>query len=220
MDDVLATYERPYNAKEPVICLDEKPVQLLADVRHPQPMRPDRDARRDYEYVRCGTANVFLAVEPQTGRSFADVTQRRKCEDFAEELRRLERRYSTAKTIHLVMDNLSSHSCNALCKAFGDEEGKRLWSRFSVHFTPAHASWLNQAENGISKYRRGALVDVASVTLQSLSTNQRLGSRRQIVNLNRCNGISPVQKRGKDFYAEIQKNFPVRALVYCASCTR
>jgi transposase len=158
MDDVLAVYELPYNPHEPVICLDEKPIQLLSDQRKAQTMRPGGDARRDYEYQRCGTANVFYAVEPKTGRCSPDVTQRRTCEDFAKELQLLERRYhQKTKKIHLILDNLSSHSRNALRRTFGFEEGERLWSRFDVHFTPTHASWLNQAENGISKYTRGCL---------------------------------------------------------------
>ena len=157
MNDVLEVYERPDNPCEPVICLDEKPVQLVAHARKPQPMRPGRDARQDYEYIRCGTVNVFYAVEPKTGLCFPEVTQRRTCEDFAEEVERIERRYADAKKIHFVMDNLSSHSRNALRKRFGNVAGDALSDRFEFHFTPAHASWLNQAENGISKYSRGCL---------------------------------------------------------------
>src|SRR5665647_418808 len=113
MEDVLALYERPLSEKEPVVCVDEKPVVLHADVRPARPMRPGQILRRDSEYKRCGTANVFCGVQPK------------------------------ADTIHLVMDNLSSHRRKAFVERFGEKIGGWLWDRFTVHYTPKHGSWLD-----------------------------------------------------------------------------
>ena len=109
MEDVLEVYERPYDPQQPLICLDEKPITLHADVRPATPAVPGREARRDNEYKRCGTANVFCAVEPKAGRHFTFATSDRSGYQFAQVLFRLALQYPKAETIHLVMDNLSSH---------------------------------------------------------------------------------------------------------------
>jgi hypothetical protein len=103
MEDVLATYEQPYDAREPVVCLDEKPVTLHAEVRPASSARPGREARRDSEYKRCGTANVFCAVEPKAGRHFTFPTPDRSAVEFAHVVFELALQYPQAKTIHLVM---------------------------------------------------------------------------------------------------------------------
>ena len=108
MEDVLETYERPYDAEQPVVCLDEKPITLHADVRPASPAKPGREARQDSEYERCGTANVFCAVEPKAGRHFTFPTPDRSGFQFAQVLFHLALQYPKAETIHLVMDNLSS----------------------------------------------------------------------------------------------------------------
>lgn len=145
MEALLNLYEKPYNAREPVICLDEKSVQCLSDKRTTIRVK-NGSVRRDYEYIRRGTVNIFCVVEPLSGRHIAKVTKRRKSADFARMLCDLARVYSKAKTIHLVMDNLSTHFEKALLDTFGKRAGSRLWRRFTVHYTPKHASWLNQAE--------------------------------------------------------------------------
>lgn len=157
MEDVLALYERPLSEKEPVVCMDEKPVVLHADVRPPRPMRRGRIARRDSEYERCGTANVFCGVEPKAGRHFTKATPDRSSPQFADYIVRIIAAYPKADTIHLVMDNLSSHSRKALVDRFGEQIGGLLWDRFTVHYTPRHGSWLNQAEIEISLYSRRCL---------------------------------------------------------------
>jgi len=149
MEDLLRLYAKPLSSLEPVVCLDEKPIQLLADVRHTR-RRGDGSRLRDYEYRRCGTANVFCVVEPLAGRHFLKVTRRRAKPDFARCVRDVVRRYPRARTIHLVMDNLSTHSFRALDETFGGNEAKSLWRRLTIHFTPKHGSWLNQAEIQIS----------------------------------------------------------------------
>src|SRR6516164_8469227 len=107
MEEVLATYERPYDPAEPVVCLDEKPVTLHADVRPPQPPLPGKIAKRDSEYKRCGTANVFCAVEPKAGRHFTFATPDRSAFEFARVACELAIQYRDADTIHLVLDNLN-----------------------------------------------------------------------------------------------------------------
>jgi len=157
MEDVLALYERPYDAKEPVVCLDEKPVSLHADVRAPRPARPGHVAQRDNEYRRCGTANIFGVVEPKTGRHFTCATPNRTAATFARMVRILVRAYPHARTLHLVLDNLNTHREKALTDAFGLREGRRLWRRLTVHYTPLHGSWLNQAEIELSLFARQCL---------------------------------------------------------------
>ena len=157
MEDVLEVYERPYSPREPVVCLDERPVQLLDEKREPRPMRPGKTARRDGEYIRCGTANIFCAVEPKAGRHFTRVTENRKGPQFASMLSSLAAKYPKAKTIHLVMDNLNTHIEKPLIERYGYKEGHRIWKRFSVHYTPKHGSWLNQAEIEISLLSRQCL---------------------------------------------------------------
>jgi transposase len=137
--------------------MDEKPVVLHADVRPPRPMRPGRIARRNSEYERCGTANVFCGVEPKAGRHFTKATPDRSSPQFADYLVQIAAAYPQADTIHLVMDNLSSHRRKALVDRFGEKIGSLLWDRFTVHYTPKHGSWLNQAEIEISLYSRRCL---------------------------------------------------------------
>ena len=157
MEDILAVYEKPLSEQEPVVCVDEKPVVLHQDVRPPQAMQPGRVARRDSEYQRCGTANVFCGVEPKAGRYFPKVTRDRSSPKFADYLLDLAIRYPQADTVHLVLDNLSSHTRKAVVERFGEQAGDWLWSRFTVHYTPKHGSWLNQAEIAISLFSRQCL---------------------------------------------------------------
>lgn len=155
MDDVLDTYERPLDPKIPVLCLDEKNVVLRDDVRAPVVLKSG--TRRDHEYIRCGTANIFMISEPKGGRHYARVTKRRTRLDFAKTMKWITSRYPDAITIHIVMDNLNTHNETSLIKAFGVEEGSRIWNRFHVHYTPKHASWLNQAEIAIGVMERCSL---------------------------------------------------------------
>lgn len=156
MEDLLALYERPLDRMEPVVCLDEKPVQCLDDKRQTIRVR-NGSYRRDYEYIRRGTANVFCVVEPKAGRHFTRATSNRKKPAFARMLRRLANAYPDVRTIHLVMDNLSTHTKKALTDTFGVCEGEKLWSRFTVHYTPKHGSWLDQAEIEVSIFSRQCL---------------------------------------------------------------
>lgn len=178
MEDVLAVYEKPRSDEEPVVCLDEKPVVLHADVRPARPMRPGRIARHDCEYQRRGTANVFCGVEPKAGRHFTKVTPTRASPEFADYLLEIAISYARAKTIHLVMDNLSTHSRKAVVERFGEKIGNWLWKRFTLHFTPKHGSWLNQAEIEISLFSRQCLGRRRIPSLGSLRREAKAWNRR------------------------------------------
>jgi hypothetical protein len=157
MEDVLRVYEQPYNPAEPVVCLDEKPVTLHGDVRPPTPAAPGKLAKRDNEYKRWGTANVFCAVEPKAGQHFTRATVNRSAPEFAQAAEQIIRAYPFARKIHLVMDNLNIHCQKSLTDYFGQQRGRHLWNRLKVHYTPKHGSWLNQAEIEISLFSRQCL---------------------------------------------------------------
>jgi transposase len=183
MEDVLAVYEKPLSVREPVVCIDEKPVVLHQEVRPPIAMQPGRVARRDGEYRRCGTANVFCGVQPKAGRHFTKVTHDRSSPEFADYLLDIAASYPEADTIHLVMDNLSSHTRKAVVERFGVEAGDWLWNRFTVHYTPKHGSWLNQAEIAISLFSRQCLGqrrigDRASLRKETRAWNRRVNRDR------------------------------------------
>ena len=157
MEDVLTLYEKPYRRSEPVICLDEKPVCLHDDVRPGRPARPGHIAKRDNEYKRRGTANIFAVVEPKAGRHFNCATPNRTAAQFARVVQRLVADYPFARKIHLVMDNLNIHCRKSLTDHLGQREGGYVWSRLKVHYTPRHGSWLNQAEIELSLVSRQCL---------------------------------------------------------------
>ena len=178
MEDVLETYEKPYDPAEPVVCFDEKPVTLHADVRTPMPAKPGRELRRDNEYQRRGTANVFCAVEPKAGRHFTFPTPDRSGFEFAQAVAELACQYPNAKTIHLVMDNLSSHTRKSLTDLYGEEFGGEIWDRFTVHYTPTHGSWLNQAEIEIGLFGRQCLGKRRIPDWKTLRRETRAWNRR------------------------------------------
>lgn len=171
MEDVLEVYHRPYDPARPQVCLDESSKQLLEHTRIPIAARRGTPARVDDEYKRCGTANIFAAVEPLTGNCIVEVTERRTAVDMAHFLRRIsDRDYPTATTIVLVMDNLNIHALSCLYEAFEPSEARRLVERFEIHHTPKHGSWLNVAEIFLSTLSRqcldqrtGNMVDLRSI---------------------------------------------------------
>ena len=170
MEDVLALYERPYRSAEPVVCLDEKPVSLHADVRPCRPLRPGHVAKRDNEYKRGGTANIFAVVEPKSGRHFTRATPNRSASQFALVIQDLVAAYPFARKIHLVMDNLNIHCRKSLTDHFGEPTGRYLWSRIQAHYTPKHGSWLNQAEIELSLVSRQCLGTRRIPNLTSLTS--------------------------------------------------
>lgn len=178
MEDVLEIYERPYDPQQPVICFDEKPVTLHADVRPAAPAAPGREARRDNEYKRCGSASVFCAVEPKAGRHFTFATPDRSGFEFAQVVVSLAIAYPEAKTIHVVMDNLNIHRRKALADVFGPDMAAEVWDRFTVDYTPTHGSWLNQAEIEIGLFSRQCLGRRRIPTLKMLRQEAKAWNRR------------------------------------------
>jgi hypothetical protein len=158
MEDVLEVYHRPYDPKRPAINLDEASRQLIGETRTPVPAAPGQPAREDYEYVRNGTANVFMISQPLAGTRYVEVTERRTAVDFANVLKLIsDELYEDAQKIVLVMDNLNTHKLSSLYQAFEPEEARRLAERFEVHHTPKHGSWLNIAEIELSVLSRQCL---------------------------------------------------------------
>ena len=158
MEDVLDTYEKPYDSRRPVVCVDEGGKQLIGEVRPPLPVRPGRPAKQDSEYQRDGMANLFLAFEPLAGNRLVEVTARKTSVDFAHFMKRLADEHdSDADQIVLVCDNLSTHSPAAFYEAFEPAEARRLAQRFEWHYTPRHGSWLNVAEMELSVPARQCL---------------------------------------------------------------
>jgi len=158
MEDVLEVYHRPYDEKRPLVCLDEASKQLIGEVTQPLPAEPGQPERFDYEYVRNGTANLFMISEPLLGWRAVHVTERRTATDFAEVVRWLvEELHPDAEKVVLVMDNLNTHKAASLYEAFPPEQARRIAERIEWHYTPKHGSWLNMAEIELSVLQRQAL---------------------------------------------------------------
>ena len=158
MEDVLDVYHRPYDPARPVVCVDEVPKQLVAEARTPVPAAPGRPARADYEYRRCGVANVFMVFEPLLGWRAAQVTERRTKRDFAEVLRWLaEEVHADADRVALVTDNLNTHTPGCLYEAFDPARARAIAAKLEWHYTPKHGSWLNMAEVELSALGRQCL---------------------------------------------------------------
>jgi len=168
MEDVLDLYEEPYDPQYPTICFDEKPVVLHQAARPAQPLAAGRPERRDYEYVREGTANLFVMVEPLTGWRHVQATDRRTKLDFAEAVRWLvEERYANVAYVRVVLDNFNTHGPAALYEAFPAEQARAIAARVEFHYTPKHGSWLNMAE-----------IELAALAKQCLS--RRIGSIEEL----------------------------------------
>lgn len=158
MEHLLDLYALPYNRQEPLICIDEKSKQLIEDARTMLPMTPHATRRRDYEYRRNGTRNIFCAIEPKGGRRKIIVTLRRTKKDFALFMQTLvDEEYAEASIIHIVCDNLNTHNASSFQEMFGKEETERLMKRIRFHYTPKHASWLDMAEIELSVLSRTAI---------------------------------------------------------------
>ena len=186
MEDVLAVYERPYSAAFPVIVMDEKPLQLLADARAGTPAKPGQVAREDSEYVRHGTCSIFVWAEPLRGwrRAYAESTRTRT--DWAHGVEHLlTSRYPDAEKVVLVMDNLNTHNIASLYQAFPPQKAYALASRLEIHHTPKHGSWLNIAEIELSCLtkqclgRRIATLDALNAELTAW-TNEINADERQV----------------------------------------
>ena len=162
MEDVLAVYTKPYSENNPVVCMDEKPYQLLDHVREPLPVKLGHTKKIDNEYQRNGTCSIFIFTEPLAGWRHAEALPRRTKADWAAKIKWLiDEQYPSAERIVLVMDNLNTHTISSLYETFMPEEAFRLAQKLEIHFTPKHGSWLN----------------ISEIELSALS-NQCLGPRR------------------------------------------
>jgi hypothetical protein len=158
MENVLEVYKRPLDPSHPVVCFDEKSKQLVGEVAVPIPAAPGRVECHDYEYVRNGTANLFMLVEPLAGQRHVTVTSRRTKLDFAQQMKELvDMHYPKAVKVTLVMDNLNTHRMSCLYEAFTPEEARRIAEKIEVIHTPKHGSWLNMAECELSVLEKQCL---------------------------------------------------------------
>jgi transposase len=179
MEDVLDLYEEPYDPLHPVVCFDEAPVQLIGERQSPLPMRPGTPQRVDYEYIRNGTCNIFVIVEPLRGWRHLTVTDRRANGDFAHQMRWLaDHGYPDAARIRVVLDNLSTHKPEALYETFPPAEARRIVRKLEFHYTPKHGSWLNMAEIELSILARQCLDQRIPTTEQMRDLIARYERRR------------------------------------------
>lgn len=158
MEDVLEVYSRPYDPKNPVVCMDEMNKQCIKEVREPIPASLGNPERYDSEYERNGSINIFLSSEPLRGSRFISVTERRTKLDWAFFIKELiDSRYQDADKIILILDNLNTHTPGSLYEAFEPQEARRLIDKLEIHHTPKHGSWLNVAEIELSALSRQCL---------------------------------------------------------------
>jgi hypothetical protein len=170
MEDVLAVYSRPFDPAKPVVCMDEKPYQLLDHARDPVPATPGNDLKIDSEYVRCGTCSIFVWVEPLAGHRRVTAREHRTRLDWATEIDQLlNHDYPDAEKVVLVMDNLNTHSIGSLYETFEPTKAFTLAQRLEIHHTPKHGSWLNIAEIELSALTRQCL-DRRIADLDTLNT--------------------------------------------------
>jgi hypothetical protein len=186
MKNVVALYAQPYDPARPTVCFDEQPVQLLADARATRPLKPGYSRRRDYEYVRHGTRNLFLIIEPKVGQRRVLVTRRRTKEDFAKAMRYLvDEMYPQVPVIEVVLDQLNTHATDSLIEIFGKVEAHRLLAHLVFHYTPVHASWLNIAEIILSALTRQCLDrrigDESTLVMEILAWEYRRNAEHQPV---------------------------------------
>lgn len=168
MYNLLDLYARPICRTDPVVCIDEKSLQLIGHSREPLSMAPHTPAKQDYEYTRNGTTNLFVAVEPKAGQRIVSVTEHRGKVDFVSFIKELLTSvYAKARRVHLVLDNLNTHFRKCFADVLGTREATKLLRRVQFHYTPKHASWLNMAE-----------IEIGILSRQCL--NRRIASRQSL----------------------------------------
>ena len=205
MEDVLELYAEADDPKRPRVNFDECSVELHEDARPPEPAAPGRPARIDYEYVRRGTANIFVIVDPTAGKRHVTVTERRTKLDFAAQMKYLcDELYPEADKVRVVLDNLNTHTFGSLYEAFEPAEALRLMSKLEFHFTPKHASWLNMAELELSVLARQCL-DRRIPDAQTLADQIRAwqeARNRDEVKINWCFKVADARRKMVKVYPE------------------
>ncbi len=186
MEDILDLYAEAHDPKRPLVCFDELPYQLLAEVNEPLLAEPGKPKRQDYEYERKGHCSLFICFEPAVGHRRVTVSERRTSADFAREMQQLVGRYPNAEVIRVVLDNLNTHTPAALYQTFSAQEARRLTQKLEFHYTPKHGSWLNMAEIEWSALARqalkGHLADIAAVEARVDPWQSERNQRRATVN--------------------------------------
>jgi len=157
METLLDLYALPYNPDFPVVCVDERPCQLIGNIVTPLPMRPGSPIKEDYHYQRHGTCALFIAVEPLRGKRIISVFKQKRKEDYALFMQEIEKMYPNAIRIRTVQDNLNTHTIGSFYETFPAEEAHRLMNRFEYYYTPKKASWLNMAEIEIAALSKQCL---------------------------------------------------------------
>jgi len=186
MENVLEVYKRPYNPRNPVVCMDESPKQLIGQVAPTQSVKPGKLAREDYEYKRNGVCNIFMACEPLASKRLVKVTQFKKKRDWALFMKEIAEMYKEADRITIVMDNYATHKPGAFYEAFTPSEAAELLRRFEFIYTPKHGSWLNMAEielnvlNGQCLNRRIAELEI--VEKEVIAWQSYRNNRNYVVN--------------------------------------
>jgi len=170
MEDVLEVYSRPYDPAKPMICMDEKPFQLLGETRGPIPAQPGKVEKVDHEYLREGTCSIFLFTEPLAGWRYVQAFERRTKKDWAHRVKWvLDNQYPDAEKVVLVMDNLNTHVISSFYETFPPEEAFRLAQRVEIHYTPKHGSWLDIAEIELSALAAQCLGDRRIPSIEALN---------------------------------------------------
>ena len=186
MEVVLDVYKRPYDERNPVICMDETPKQLIGEKRLPIPQRPGTLQRYDYEYVRNGVCNIFMASEPLTGKRYTKVTEYKRKTDWATFIEEVAELYSDADKITLVMDNLATHTIGSFYEVYPPEKAKALIDRFEFVYTPKHGSWLNMAEIELNILHKQCLdrriPDINTLSNQVMAWTKARNSRESRIN--------------------------------------
>lgn len=205
MEDILAVYQRPYNPKRPVVCMDESSKQLIRETRIPIAPQPGQVERFDTEYERNGTCNIFLSCEPLKGWRDVEVTDSRTKVDWAHYIKKLvDGPYMDAEKIVLVSDNLNTHNASSFYEAFPPQEARRIIEKLEFHYTPKHGSWLNIAEIELSHLNRQCLgrriPDKETVIKEVTAWNEERNEKHSVVHW---------QFTNEDARGKLKKLYPI-----------
>jgi len=206
MENILRVYELPYDPKRPLLCLDERPCQLIGDVLVPLPMTPGKPKREGYQYKRNGVCTVFMAFEPLTGRRFVQVRARRTKKDYAEFMQWVEAQYPETDKIVLIQDNLNTHNPGSFYQILKPDAALALAQRFEMHYTPTKASWLNMVEIEFSVLSKQCLdrriADIETLEREVLAWTQQRNAQRATIRWQFTNEIA--RDKFKRFYPVCQ----------------
>ena len=157
MENVLRLYRLPYDEEYPLLCFDERPCFLIGDKIQGLDLKPGEIRKQDSEYIKNGSCNLLLAIEPLTGKRIAVIYDKRRKIEYAEFMQIVASHYPKAKKIRLLQDNLNTHNASSFYERFDAPTAYELTQKFEFHYTPKKGSWLNTAEIEFSAIARGCL---------------------------------------------------------------